>query len=632
MAGMPGTATTSEFMPGTKPVPIVMKHRYDNSFEWNNVYGHAVELIRRSLGALETDPDHSRAVHLDLGCGFGSIAEPLRDECGLAYIGIDGDEVGLASLKERGFETHRLRFSDAASILASIEEVLGARRVRSITLLDTLEHLYPSEDILQAIRELASRHDAVVVISVPNFTHFDIGVEVLLGTLRYRDAGILDRTHVRTFSNADLVEVLQENGLRVVDRQDVRRVHEYAFDDAVTQVLGTDTRLYRYLRSLRDQADPHGSTLQFVVACLSGPARRASVPRGGPGPFLSIITRTQGRRIETLREVFLCLAGQSDTDFEHLVVAHRVAVPDQISIEQAIAELPPWQQERTRLILVDEGSRGRPLNVGFGVATGDYAAILDDDDLVFGHWIEVFRRLALQHPGRMLRAGCVRQNVDIVSVGGQQGSAATGPYEQAYPPEWRELEQLYLNETPNLSVAFPMNTLRHLRFSVDESLDTTEDWDLISRVVNVTGIASSSEITSVYRWWEKGESSRTVHSEKEWTRNHEVILQKLNRTPTLLEAGAIDRVAALRFAPPEVRSDAAVEQFRALAHLLESKSWRMTAPLRLLNTLRGRPSMRLSDYIGADESTLRQAIQSVLQSRSWRAMDRVRKIYITYGR
>lgn len=207
-----------------------MKHRYDNSFEWNNVYGHAVELIRRSLGQRDPSAADARAVHLDLGCGFGSIAEPVRDECGLEYVGIDGDDVGLASLSGRGFETHRLRFSDSAATLAAIEQALGDRQVRSITLLDTLEHLYPSEDVLQVIRGLAARHDAIVVISVPNFTHFDIGIEVLLGTLRYRDAGILDRTHVRTFSNADFIDVLQENGLRVVDRNDVKRVHEYAFD------------------------------------------------------------------------------------------------------------------------------------------------------------------------------------------------------------------------------------------------------------------------------------------------------------------------------------------------------------------------------------------------------------------
>ena len=36
-------------------------------------------------------------------------------------------------------------------------------------------------------------------------------------------------------------------------------------------------------------------------------------------PFLSIITRTQGRRPHTLTEVLVCLTAQTDTDFELLL-------------------------------------------------------------------------------------------------------------------------------------------------------------------------------------------------------------------------------------------------------------------------------------------------------------------------
>ena len=39
-------------------------------------------------------------------------------------------------------------------------------------------------------------------------------------------------------------------------------------------------------------------------------------------PFLTVLVRTQGKRIEPLRDALLCLAAQSDQDFEVIVLDH----------------------------------------------------------------------------------------------------------------------------------------------------------------------------------------------------------------------------------------------------------------------------------------------------------------------
>ena len=44
--------------------------------------------------------------------------------------------------------------------------------------------------------------------------------------------------------------------------------------------------------------------------------------RGEDAPFLSVITRTQGKRPEMLRETLLSLVGQTDEDFEVLLIGH----------------------------------------------------------------------------------------------------------------------------------------------------------------------------------------------------------------------------------------------------------------------------------------------------------------------
>ena len=54
-----------------------------------------------------------------------------------------------------------------------------------------------------------------------------------------------------------------------------------------------------------------------------------------------------------------------------------------------------------------------------------------------------------------------------------------------------------------------------LGFRFDETLTTTEDWDYLMRVAAVVGVASTSEISSVYRWWPSNES----HVPRTWRTN-----------------------------------------------------------------------------------------------------------------
>ncbi len=82
---------------------------YDHAFSPTNVLGRAISLLERYKNA-GAEIDRSDWVHLDLGCGFGRIAEPLSASLGIRYVGIDTAEWGVASLVERGFEAHRFEF------------------------------------------------------------------------------------------------------------------------------------------------------------------------------------------------------------------------------------------------------------------------------------------------------------------------------------------------------------------------------------------------------------------------------------------------------------------------------------------------------------------------------------------
>src|SRR5450432_3630753 len=121
---------------------------YDNQYFSDNVYGHLRALLER-VGATRG------GVHLDIGCGFGRVAEALRDELGVVYVGLDLDGEALASLRERGFEAIEVDLRDLSALLAVAEKALEGRSLSSLSILDTLEHLAEPGEMLAFLRGLA---------------------------------------------------------------------------------------------------------------------------------------------------------------------------------------------------------------------------------------------------------------------------------------------------------------------------------------------------------------------------------------------------------------------------------------------------------------------------------------------
>ena len=514
---------------------------YDNAFQSDNVYGHALELLVRHRVDV---PD---GIHLDVGCGYGRIAEPLVAALGVTYVGCDGDPAGLESLRQRGFETHQLLLGDEEDIFRALQQIVGNRALASVSILDTLEHLPDTAATLRALRRVAQGGGAFVVLSVPNVTHFDIGAKLILGRLDITDVGILDHTHMRTFSAATLDRELRAAGLYPIDSRDTKLPISDQHFPKDHPLLSRATELGALLRDLRREADPeHEDVLQLVRICSPGPLA-AETPfvkayAAEERPFLTAVVRTQGRRMHTLRETLLCLGGQTDLDIEVLVIGHRLG-PDAIKgVERVIDDQPEQMRRRTRLIRVEDGNRVRPLNVGFAEATGRYIAIVDDDDVPMAHWVETFRKLDRRAPGRVLRTACVRQNVRSVTVQGRDGLRDEGPPEQPYAKNFDILDHLRMNQSPPVCLAFPRGAFHDLGMRFDESMTTTEDWDFMMRVALLLGVENSPECTGVYRWWVDGESSRTEHDESEWQRNYYAIVRKLDSSPILLPPGSAKRL------------------------------------------------------------------------------------------
>ena len=147
---------------------------------------------------------------LDVGCGRGGFGLTLRDALGDGtYVaGMDPvDENALAARATGAYDVvHEAHFP-------------GSLRQRSepfdlIAFLDVLEHMVDPWTNLVMAHELLVPGGRVVA-AVPNIQVFTLIRSLLRGRWDYTDMGTLDRTHLRFFTRATMVEMFEQAGFVV---------------------------------------------------------------------------------------------------------------------------------------------------------------------------------------------------------------------------------------------------------------------------------------------------------------------------------------------------------------------------------------------------------------------------------
>lgn len=519
-----------------------MSDIYDNASSPTNVYGRTILVLREYAKRGEG------LIHLDIGCGFGAIAPHTRD-LGLNYVGVDLDPEGVESLKRSGFEAHVLELADEATTFNRLAAVLAGRRLSSVTILDTLEHVPSPLDVMRAIRRLIGADQVPLILSVPNVTHLENVAKMVTGRFEYTVDGLLDRTHIINFSHDTLERMTRQAGLIEIARNDTI----VRFPDRDLQrdpeALGPDSSWFRLVGQLREMASADALSYQFVRAFLPGPARDENwfvdPSARARRPFLSIIMRTTGRDTYCLKDSMNCLAGQSDQDFEVLLIGHKLDIERTIEVEKVLEFLPPYLAEKVQFLRVEDGTRTRPLNFAYGRARGHYIVTLDDDDLVFGHYVATFRAIATKTPGRLLRVRCASQTARRSQVdGGIEAAISTGPIVAQYPAFFNFVDHLHDNFTPCMSVAYPREAFHTFGLRFDEALTTAEDYDYMMRAYSLFGIGGSDEITCVYRRWQGRVNSSVEHTPEEWQNNQARIMAKHNDMPVVLPPGALTEIRA----------------------------------------------------------------------------------------
>ena len=85
---------------------------------------------------------------------------------------------------------------------------------------DVLEHVVDPHRLL---RDLADRlaADGEVFVSVPNFAHWYPRARVVAGRFDYDQRGLLDHGHVRFFTRRSFERLVEDCGMRIIERETV---------------------------------------------------------------------------------------------------------------------------------------------------------------------------------------------------------------------------------------------------------------------------------------------------------------------------------------------------------------------------------------------------------------------------
>lgn len=579
---MPGTGSDAGF-PAS----------YQLNFSWEGPYGHIVRLI--------SDLKLAEGVVLDLGCGFGAVAEPLS-ELGLDYVGIDSDKRALDDLKARGFACYHADLLMADVLHEQVDAAvrhLEGKPVRAVLLQDVLEHLPSTGAFLQTLREILDHLDSpLLVVSIPNVAHVDLGAKLALGRFDYTRTGLLDSTHVSFFTESRMLREFAAHGWLQVAANDFHMHRSDQSFPSMHPAVAAGASFANFIRHWRNEVDGTATVNQFIraFATVNTPVARKAEQSKARSAFLSVIMRTEGSRTDNLREALTCLAAQTCDDFTVKLMVHTPNGDLVESVKSVVAEFDPRFAARCDVRQVVGGQRARPLNEALELVDSEYVTFLDDDDLVTGNWIETFVRGAKTSMGQVVRSVTVDQQV---SRGNLPGGLAPYTVHTGMHPKHAStfdmVQHFYANQTPICSFAVPVATIECFGLRFDEGLPVIEDWEFLLRAGQVAGVHDTQAVTSIYRRWVANESSINTIENAVWEGIRTGILHRFDQAPLLLPKGSASRISklyetTLRLEQAKLNAlDLARERMEVIEELREeikriegSLSWRVTFPVRWL--------------------------------------------------
>ena len=175
------------------------RSRFEPGGYWNNPREEVAALV----------PQNARSV-LDVGCAAGEMGRLLKETGFQRVVGIERDPESAARARDVLDEV-------VEGDVERIELPFERDSFDCIVFADVLEHLIEPQEVLRRFRDYLSP-EGVVVASIPNVRFAGVIHNLVEGSWRYTDAGILDRTHLRFFTFKEIERMFDAAGYEIVGR------------------------------------------------------------------------------------------------------------------------------------------------------------------------------------------------------------------------------------------------------------------------------------------------------------------------------------------------------------------------------------------------------------------------------
>jgi SAM-dependent methyltransferase len=168
---------------------------------YNEKKDHYFKNVRKELLDL-IPPENRMGNMLEIGAGGGNTLVYAKKNNYAKYItGIELCKVDNSFQDSDEFDAFLI--GDIETMVLPFEN----NQFDVILLGDVLEHLVDPYAVIRKIKPLLSPK-GVIIASLPNIRQVSVLKDIVLnGDFKYRDAGIMDRTHLRFFCKKNIIEM-----------------------------------------------------------------------------------------------------------------------------------------------------------------------------------------------------------------------------------------------------------------------------------------------------------------------------------------------------------------------------------------------------------------------------------------
>lgn len=159
---------------------------------------------------------------LDIGTGQGYFLKLIKEQIGSETWGIElVTEMAEIAMKH----SDKIITGKVEDVLSSIPDGY----FDCITFNDVLEHTLEPGEILKMIKPKLSEK-GIIMASIPNFRYlFNLYNLIFKGDWEYTDAGILDSTHLRFFTQKSMKQMFEKAGYQLTNQIGINGIGSWKF-------------------------------------------------------------------------------------------------------------------------------------------------------------------------------------------------------------------------------------------------------------------------------------------------------------------------------------------------------------------------------------------------------------------